>query len=92
MESIIVVALGLAFYWLMIETKWLTIRLPFGALKSGSPGMMMGMIGMVLYLSMFPSIIIKGWFTEITEADHEDEMERLWKIYKRKQPLIPPCR
>ena len=81
--------LGLVFYWLMLESKWLTIRLErtpshreidIGGLLTLGIGMIFVAIGKVLKPLGF-------WHSQnYTEEDCEKDMARLWQVYGRKQP------
>ncbi len=54
-----------AFIWLLYETKWLTVRLPFG--KNPLRVHIEGLISMAIGLTLMP--IIEGIVEEIIEED-----------------------
>jgi len=84
--------LGLAFYWLMYESKWLTIRLERTLLRGeiGIGGLLQIAIGMVFLVAGRIKNPLNIWRSRTyTEEDHEKDMARLWGFYGRKQPQIP---
>jgi len=87
-----VVLIGIAFYWLMVETKWLTIRL-----EAYSEIPIPEFEGFNSIITSMPTIIYLGAMVgglsrlcrakfKNSERVHEEFMTELWKIYGRKQP------
>lgn len=92
MESWIVIFLGVVFYWLMIETNWLRVRLPHGVVESESDALsaVLAIVPMLIFIGLISSALRTG-FGGIKKIGysikaHEEFMKSLWKIYGRKQP------
>ena len=96
MEIIIILCLGLAFYWLMVETRCLTIRLPYGYAATQYEGLnsILALVPMLIFLGIISGAMNRGLlrikkagaYIGITIAQHEAFMKSLWKVYRRKQP------
>ena len=81
METLIVISLGLAFYWLMVETNWLRIRLPRHCKMMDLMGLIFVAIGVIIAV-----------FLDGSDEQHEITMKSIWKVYGRKQPPIISAR
>lgn len=93
MNILFLLAISFAFYWLMVETKWLTIRIertPILESKttkgvidiSGILCMAIAM-GYMVYLAIGCGLYRSQTYTE---KEHEEAMSKLWKHYGRNQP------
>ncbi len=88
----LLIIIGIAFYWLMIETKWLSIRLQrFVPLpQSVVLDEILKLIPIIVAAGFVAAAILNGFFDIKKKGNeqHEEDMAKLWKSYGREQPKI----
>ena len=86
-----IIIISLAFYWLLHETYWLTIRLPIGMKKLYHPKTMTETMAEVIPI-VFAAVIILGLLKSLMPKgakEMQKEKQRWYHIFRKFLPLKP---